>query len=77
MEAMPHLEKAYALSADSASRKATAAFCLGESCSSLGKTSEAAKFYCASVDALPNGRFAALALDRLNGASAINQKSYP
>lgn len=55
-EALPHLEQAYASATVSASRKATAAFYLGESYSALDKTADAHLAYQRCAEALPNGR---------------------
>jgi tetratricopeptide (TPR) repeat protein len=62
-EAVPHLEKACAT--ESPSRRATAAFYLGESYSALGKTGEASQAYQHSHEALPKGRSGTRALERL------------
>jgi tetratricopeptide (TPR) repeat protein len=64
-EAIPHLEKAYSSTKAGLSRKATAAFYLGESHSALGNMSEARSAYQQAHKALPNGRFGVRALDRL------------
>jgi tetratricopeptide (TPR) repeat protein len=64
-EAVPHLEKAYITSADASSRRATAAFYLGEAFSALGKPVEARKAYQNAYEALPNGRFGQRAFERL------------
>jgi tetratricopeptide (TPR) repeat protein len=63
--AVSHLEKAYASAADSPSRKATAAFYLGEAYSSLGKPEEAKRAYSNAREVLPNGKFGKRALERL------------
>jgi tetratricopeptide (TPR) repeat protein len=64
-EAVPHLEKAYTGSIDAPSRKATAAFYLGEALSALGKHEEARRAYQHAHEALPNGRFGMRAFERL------------
>jgi tetratricopeptide (TPR) repeat protein len=64
LDAIPHLEKAYS-KASGASRKATAAFYLGESYSALGKATESRLAYQQSHQALPNGRFGIRALEHL------------
>jgi tetratricopeptide (TPR) repeat protein len=66
-EAVPHLEQAYTSAISSASRKATAAFYLGESYSALGKSAEAQLAYHHAVEALPNGRYGRRALERVKG----------
>ena len=63
LEAVPHLEKACANAGPS--RKATAAFYLGESHSALGNTSDARSAYQQAQKALPNGRFGIRALEPL------------
>jgi len=64
-EAVPHLEEAYAMANAGSSRKATAAFYLGESHSALRNTVEARSAYQQAHQVLPNGRFGILALERL------------
>ncbi len=64
-EAVPHLEKAYTTSTDAPTRKATAAFYLGEALSALGMVSDARKAYQQAHEALPNGRFGMRASERL------------
>ncbi len=64
-EAVLHLEKAYTTSADASSRKATAAFYVGEAFSALGKPVDARKAYQNAYEALPNGRFGQRSFERL------------
>jgi tetratricopeptide (TPR) repeat protein len=64
-EAVLHLEKAYTTAADAPTRKATAAFYLGEAFSALGKPVDARKAYKDAHEALPNGRFGLRAFERL------------
>jgi len=64
-EAVPHLEQAYASANASPSRKATAAFYLGETYSVLGKPEEAHLAYQRAVETLPNGRYGKRALERI------------
>jgi tetratricopeptide (TPR) repeat protein len=64
-EAVPHLEKAYTSSMDAPTRKATAAFYLGEAFSALGKSEDAREAYQHAYEALPNGRFGMRASERL------------
>ena len=64
-EAVPYLEKAYSSSETGPSRKATAAFYVGESYSAVGNSSEARSAYQKSQMALPTGKFAIRAADRL------------
>jgi len=64
-DAVPHLEKAYTTSTDVPTRKAIAAFYLGEAFSALGKPADAREAYQHAQDALPNGRFGLRALERL------------
>lgn len=63
-EAVLHLRKACA-SAVSASRKAAAAFYLGESYSLLGKSGEARAAFQNAVETLPNGRYEKRARERV------------
>ncbi len=64
-EAVPHLEQAYTISTDAPTRRATAAFYLGEALSALGKLGDAREAYQHAHGALPNGRFGTRALERL------------
>ena len=64
-EAVPHLEKACTTSTDAPTRKATAAFYLGEAFSALGMVPDARKAYQRAQEALPNGRFGMRASERL------------
>lgn len=64
-EAVTHLQKAYTDSKDVPTRKAMAAFYLGEALSAAGKASEAREAYQNAHDALPKGRFGIRALERL------------
>jgi tetratricopeptide (TPR) repeat protein len=63
--AVPHLEQAYTSATASPSRKATAAFYLGESYSMLGKMAEAHLAYQHAVETLPNGRYGKRAWERM------------
>jgi tetratricopeptide (TPR) repeat protein len=65
-EAVPQLEKVYASARDQTSRKATAAFYLGESYTALNQPAEARRAYQNAIDALPNGRAGIRALDRIS-----------
>ena len=65
-EAAPQLEKVYASARGQASRKATAAFYLGESYSALNQPAEARRAYQNAIDALPNGRAGIRALERIS-----------
>jgi len=64
-EAVPHLEKANTMSTDAPTRKARAAFYLGEALSALGKSADARKAYQEAHEALPSGRFGMRAFERL------------
>jgi hypothetical protein len=66
-EAVPHLEDAYTSASAHTSRKATAAFYLGESYAALGNASGARQAYQNSAETLPNGRFGIRASKRLAG----------
>jgi tetratricopeptide (TPR) repeat protein len=65
-EAVPHLETAYTSATARTSRKATAAFYLGESYSALSNPSEARRAYQNAIKALPNGRSGIRALERIS-----------
>lgn len=65
-EAVPHLETAYTAASAHTSRKATAAFYLGESYAALGNPSEARRAYQDAITALPNGRSGIKALERIS-----------
>jgi tetratricopeptide (TPR) repeat protein len=64
-EAVPYLEQACSSAESGPSRKATAAFYVGESYFAVGSTSEARSAYQKSQMALPTGRFAIRAGERL------------
>ena len=64
-EAVSHLQTAYTTSRDVPTRKAMAAFYLGEALSAAGKPTEAREAYQNANEALPNGRFGMRALERL------------
>jgi len=64
-EAVSHLEKAYAGSTDSPSRKSTAAFYLGGSLSALCKHNDAREAFQHAYEALPSGRYGIRASERL------------
>jgi tetratricopeptide (TPR) repeat protein len=64
-EAVPHFEKTYTTSPDTPTRKAIAAFYLGEALSALGMITDARKAYQQAHDALPNGKFGMRADERL------------
>ena len=64
-EAVPHLEKAFTTSTDAPTRKATAAFYLGEAFSALGKREDAREAYQHAQEALPNGKSGMRAAERL------------
>jgi tetratricopeptide (TPR) repeat protein len=63
-EAVPDLQQACAASAEVPSRRAIAAFYLGEAFSALGRSTEAQKAYRNAHEALPTGRFGLRALER-------------
>jgi tetratricopeptide (TPR) repeat protein len=67
-EAVPHLEKAFAIS-NLPSMKAFSAFYLGEAFSALNRLEDARAAYRRSCEALPTGKYAARALDRLKVGS--------
>ncbi len=73
-EAVPQLEEVYGSATDHTSRKATAAFYLGESYSALGNPSGARQAYQNAVEALPNGRFGIRASKRLAELGSKNTK---
>lgn len=72
-EAVLNLEKAYSSADASPSRRATAAFYLGECYSALGSTTEARSAYQQAHEALPNGRYGLRALERLNRSPTRTQ----
>jgi tetratricopeptide (TPR) repeat protein len=64
-EATPYLEGVYAAAAARTSRKAAAAFYLGETYAALGNGSEARHAFQNATEALPSGRFGIRASKRL------------
>jgi len=72
-EAVPHLETADTSATSHTSRKATAAFYLGESYSALRNPSEARRAYQNAIEALLNGRSGIRAWERIASLGARNE----